>query len=491
MISLSHRVAACLVLYNILIIPGYSADSGCGLPKGNPNGNYVIPGVMGNIAYRDDLTLDAYAPAGEPRPAAVIIHGASGNKTTHVTQLFDVLTRAGYAWFSIDYRTAADVSEGIRYIRCPGRFNITDRTILIGADTGAQIALDVAALGGFQGVVTFGGKFSEVTAPSGPRDAGLKSGVTSPVIMFHGTNDDQSPLSQAEAICKKMNRCTLNRVQDGIHDFENWHPDQWQWKEELAAWLRNDRRGLWKDIAYSRPDGRELLMDAFIPQGPGPFAAVIIAHGGGWEAGDKVTYVSPVFEPLADAGFAWFSIDYRLTPFVHVAQQLDDLRAAVRYIREHATRFHVDPSRIALLGESASGHLVAQVASQPCPGCEVQAVVSFYGVYNFTKWASDPEWKDALKRIFGDPAPEILKQYSPIFGASSSLPPMLLIQGTKDELFEGTREYATRLKEVHARHELVLVDGAPHGMENWEGHPEWMFYKQKMVEWLKETMGGQ
>jgi acetyl esterase/lipase len=142
-------------------------------------------------------------------------------------------------------------------------------------------------------------------------------------------------------------------------------------------------------------------MDAFIPEGAGPFPGVVIAHGGGWEAGDKTTYVSPVFGPLAQAGFAWFSIDYRLTPYVRNADQLDDLRAAIRYVRGHATRFHVDPDRIAILGESASGQMATQIASEPCPGCEVQAVVSFYGVYDFTQWADDAENRPILDRIFG------------------------------------------------------------------------------------------
>jgi alpha-L-fucosidase 2 len=47
-----------------------------------------------------------------------------------------------------------------------------------------------------------------------------------------------------------------------------------------------------------------LKMNAYIPEGPGPFPTVIIAHGGGWEGGDKVVYVAPIFKPLAKAGMA-------------------------------------------------------------------------------------------------------------------------------------------------------------------------------------------
>src|SRR5690348_10190562 len=88
--------------------------------------------------------------------------------------------------------------------------------------------------------------------------------------------------------------------------------------------------------------------------------------------------------------FAWFWIDYRLTPYVRNKEQLEDLREALRYIRNHAQRFKVNPKAIAILGESASGQIVTEVASESCSGCDVRAVVSFYGVYDFVPWATDP-----------------------------------------------------------------------------------------------------
>jgi acetyl esterase/lipase len=442
-------------------------------------GSYLEPGAVSGVAYRPGLALDAYAPAGDPRPAAIVIHGASGSRSTHVNQLFDVLRRAGYAWFSVDYRSLGDVRDAERYIRRPGRFNITDDLVLVGVDTGGQIALDLARQSHVKGVVTFGIKPKPGDSP--PPDC--------PVLMFHGSADDEVPVAEAETLCRKMAHCDFRAVQGAIHDFENWRPAEWGWKEDLTAWLRFDRRGLWKDITYSRPCGRDLLMDGWIPTGAGPFPAVIIMHGGGWEAGDKVTYVSPAFEPLARAGLAWFSIDYRLTPYVHVAEQLEDLRNAIRYVRRHAARFHVDPNRIAILGESASGQLVAQAGSEPCPGCEVQAIVSFYGVYDFLPWSSGEEWqRSRLTQLFGSVTADVLRKNSPIASARRDMPPVLLIQGTKDELAKGTGDYAAKLKEVGASYELVLLQGAPHGMENWEGHPEWMFYKHKLVDWLRSVL---
>jgi alpha-L-fucosidase 2 len=229
-------------------------------------------------------------------------------------------------------------------------------------------------------------------------------------------------------------------------------------------------------------------MDAFVPSGPGPFPAVIMVHGGGWETGDKVTSIAPLFEPLAKAGFAWFSIDYRLSPYVHISDELDDLRASIRFVRAHAGWFHVDPNRIAILGESSAGHLVSEVVSEPCPDCLAQAVVSFYGVYDLPKLASLPEWKSWVPHWFENPTPEALRDASPISHASPQLPPVLLIQGTEDSLYPGTMEYAARLRETGVRYKLILVQGAPHGIEDWEGHPEWMFYKHEMVEWLRDVL---
>src|SRR4051794_32726322 len=66
------------------------------------------------------------------------------------------------------------------------------------------------------------------------------------------------------------------------------------------------------DIEYARVNGISLRMDASVPDGDGPFPAAIIVHGGGWVSGDRKTNVQPLFEPLSEAGFAWFSISYRL-----------------------------------------------------------------------------------------------------------------------------------------------------------------------------------
>lgn len=471
------------MINNLLLILALAGSGGAPCSPAIPqsaDGNYLQNSVAGNIPYAGDFTLDAYAPAGEPRPAAIIIHGSHGNKRTHVTPLFELLDRAGYAWFSVDYHSEADVAKAIRFIRCPGRFNISNDLTLVAQESGAQIALQMAGEGDVARVVTIGAKLDP--AQLQPLPPGTR------VLMIQGTAEPGVPAEVVEGYCNKLVDCRYFPVPGEGYEIEHWHPTRWGWKEIFIAWLRGDRRGLWKDITYSRPEGRPLLMDAFIPSGPGPFPAVIMAHGGGWETGDKVTSLSPLLEPLARAGFAWFSIDHRLVPYVHIPDELEDFRAAIRFVRTHPAWFHVDPDRLAILGESSSGHLVAQLASEPCPGCEVRAVVSFYGVYDLTRLARDPQWKPVIPHWFSNPGPETLRDYSPIFHISTAMAPLLIIQGTDDSLYQGTLEYEAELKKAHTRHELIVLEGAPHGMEDWEGHPEWMSYKSRMVQWLSTVL---
>jgi len=248
--------------------------------------------------------------------------------------------------------------------------------------------------------------------------------------------------------------------------------------------------GVLKDILYSR--SAQLRLDAFLPRVATPVPAVIVVHGGGWEAGDKVTYVTPLFEPLARAGVAWFSIDYRLTPAFKNQDQLEDVRQAIRFVRAEHKRFNIDPARVVLVGESASGQLVTQVAAEDR---SLAGVVSFYGVYDFTAMVTDASPRSLLVRLFrrtvlDDQSREEMRRYSPLYRVHQDMPPVLLVNGTGERLWAQAQVFAQRLTQLSVRHEVIALEGAPHGMENWEGHPEWMVYKRRVGEWIQRVAGG-
>jgi acetyl esterase len=104
-----------------------------------------------------------------------------------------------------------------------------------------------------------------------------------------------------------------------------------------------------KDVEFARPGGKALFLDLHVPDGPGPFPAAILVHGGGFDEGTRSTNVRPLFEPLADAGFAWFSIDYRLAPEFRFPQANEDVNTAIRRVKANAAKYRVDASKIALI----------------------------------------------------------------------------------------------------------------------------------------------
>ncbi len=498
----------------------------------NPQGNYIVPGVQGDIPYSGDLALDAYVQDGAAgRPSVVVIHGggwSSGSRIAHVGQVLEVLTRAGYNWFSLDYRlgglarfedSLTDLRAALAFIRCRAAgFGIdANRLVLLGEDSGAQLAALLAAENppGVAGAVLIGGFYDlgAIPALSGGIDRELLARASPaarvtphmpPLLVVHGDADSEAPAADARRYCSQVvergARCEFVGVAGASHRSENWFPSQWNYKRAMVDWIstvaragrlsHRPRRGaVLKDVLYS-PSAR-LRLDAFLPRVDEPVPAVIIVHGGGWEAGDKVTYVTPLFEPLARARLAWFSIDYRLTPAFTHEQQLDDLRQAIRFVRAGHKRFNIDPARLVLVGESASGQMVTQVAAEDG---SLAGVVSFYGVYDFAAMVTDASPRSLLVRLFrraalDEEARAELRRYSPLYRAHKDMPPVLMVNGTGERLWTQAQAFAERLTELGARHEVIALEGAPHGMENWEGHPEWIGYKQRVVEWVLQAAG--
>ena len=100
-----------------------------------------------------------------------------------------------------------------------------------------------------------------------------------------------------------------------------------------------------KGVEYGRPGGHPLLLDLHVPDGPGPFPAAILVHGGGFDAGSRATNMAPTFQPLADAGFAWFSIDYRMAPEFRFPEAREDIDTAIKWVKANAHKYKVIPRK--------------------------------------------------------------------------------------------------------------------------------------------------
>mgnify|MGYP001551863058 FL=1 len=201
-----------------------------------------------------------------------------------------------------------------------------------------------------------------------------------------------------------------------------------------------------KDIQYAAPGGVPLLLDARIPDGAGPFPAVVIVHGGGWGGGRKndPNEVGPMLDPLTEGGIAWFSVNYRLSGQAHYPACVEDVEAAVQWVKAHAKDYRVDPAKVAISGDSAGGHVVDMVAVRATPDKperHLVAVISFYGPNDlvedsFRRNGPSP----SLQRLFGippttldTPTVKLLQAASPMAFVSTDLPPFLLLRGTADQ----------------------------------------------------------
>ncbi|HEY3755787.1 MAG TPA: alpha/beta hydrolase [Opitutaceae bacterium] len=249
------------------------------------------------------------------------------------------------------------------------------------------------------------------------------------------------------------------------------------------------------NVQYGQAEGAPLRLDLCVPPGKGPFAGVILVHGGGWAAGDKQKDPRPLLAPLTSAGFAWFSINYRLAPQYHYPACLDDVYTAIRWVKAHAAEYGVDPHRLALVGESAGGHLVEMAALEGPPDTKVEAVVPFFGPADLMAQATGREGslRRDLRTLFGrttldDQTREILRDASPVNHVHGGLPPFLIFHGTADRVvpYSESVAFAEKLKAAGDSCDFISIAGGSHAMGNWSRVAPG--FKEQFVSWLQRTL---
>ncbi len=253
------------------------------------------------------------------------------------------------------------------------------------------------------------------------------------------------------------------------------------------------RAGVIKAISnapYS-PNGSKL--DVYLPTSPAPEGGrpVIVAiPGGGWRWADKDNYGGAV-AAFAKYGYVVVSIDYAYNspggPSTWPAN-VEDVRAAIRWVRKNAVRLGADPGKVVAMGESAGGHLAAlagvlpdgPVASEganpavsvPDPSevsSRVQAVVDFYGPTDLlTEYRDQPDGRSYLASFLGGSPDRIPGRYeaaSPIRHVTPDDPPMYIIQGTADRIVapDQSSNFASALRDAGVPVELTILPGAAHG----------------------------
>jgi alpha-L-fucosidase 2 len=262
--------------------------------------------------------------------------------------------------------------------------------------------------------------------------------------------------------------------------------------EEAAKAANAD--GLRTDIEFAKVGDVSLTLDAFVPPGEGPFATCILVHGGGFVRGDKQMFIKPLFAPLSAAGFAWFSINYRLAPEHRFPACAEDVETAVKWVKSHATEYKVDLQRIALIGESAGGHLVSYVGCKSGRELGLAAVLPFYAPHDLEfSVQSRNALGESMQALLGltelnDEAWKRLREASPISYIHAGLPPFLLIHGDKDPQvpYAQSPRFQERMKTAGNVCDLITIPDGGHGMGGWEKLKS--DYQDELVAWLRKTL---
>jgi len=241
-----------------------------------------------------------------------------------------------------------------------------------------------------------------------------------------------------------------------------------------------------RNVEYGRAGDRPLVLDIVRPKQPaqGPLPVICFIHGGGWAGGNKAGGVRPVALLAASGDYFCVSVGYRLTGEAPWPAQIHDCKAAVRWLRANAKKYHIDPDRIGVWGGSAGGHLVSMLGTSggvkelegdcgsPEQSSRVACVLNFFGPTDLESMAKDPatqKWVVMLiERLLGGPVDqkrETARQASPVTYVSKDDPPFLTMHGSKDKVVPPAQATLLHeaLKKAGVDSTLVVVEGAGHG----------------------------
>jgi acetyl esterase/lipase len=236
-----------------------------------------------------------------------------------------------------------------------------------------------------------------------------------------------------------------------------------------------------RDLEYIRRGDMPLRLDLYLPEkSSGKIPVVVWIHGGGWNKGSKDNCPA---KWLAAEGFAVASIEYRLSRQALWPAQMDDCRAAVRWLRANAAAHGLDADRIGVWGGSAGGHLAALMGTLDGPAGErVQAVCDWYGPSDLLtmppnvpgpgRTRADLAKANGAQLLGGIvmDMPDRAKSASALHHVSQGDPPFLIMHGDADPqvpLDQSQRLHAA-LRKAGVPSRLETLKGAGHGGKDFD-----------------------
>lgn len=221
-----------------------------------------------------------------------------------------------------------------------------------------------------------------------------------------------------------------------------------------------DLQPTYADVPYATVSKQHTL-DVFLPTGAGPFPVVVNVHGGAFRMGSKEMLDAPVARALRAQGFAVVSINYRLSGEARFPAAIEDVKAAIRFLRAQAPAWRLNAGQVLVFGQSAGGNLASLAGTSSARGLwdnpalghadqssAVQGVIDWFGPTDFSQMDAQAQAQGCAARdqTHGQAdspesaylgaalaqVPQRVAQANPITHISPSTPPFLLVKGDKD-----------------------------------------------------------
>jgi acetyl esterase/lipase len=242
-----------------------------------------------------------------------------------------------------------------------------------------------------------------------------------------------------------------------------------------------------RDIEYVQGGRASRSLDLYVPEAKPdkPLPLIVWIHGGAWLGGNKER---PNGIALLREGFAIASINYRLSREAIFPAQIEDCKAAIRFLRAKSSEYGIDPARIGAFGSSAGGHLVAllgvtadkkewEVGEHLNQSSQVQAVCDWFGPTNLSTMAAQSRPDSRIQHDAPDSpeskligatvpeAPEKAKAASPLTYVTPDDSQMLIVHGDVDPVVpvQQSETFHAALEKAGVKSKLHLVKGGGHG----------------------------
>ena len=242
-----------------------------------------------------------------------------------------------------------------------------------------------------------------------------------------------------------------------------------------------------ENIIYYKNKDRALHLDAYFNKSEKRNPGVIMIHGGGWRSGNK-NQMQVLAQEVTSKGYSCFAIEYRLSLEAKYPQGIYDVKNAIKFIKDNAKRFHVDPNKIAVLGCSSGGQMAALIGTtnedfgfedvnyKSKSTSKVQAIIDVDGILAF-KHPESEEGEMAAFWLNGtyEQNPEIWKKASALNHTDKNTPPTLFINSSFDRFHAGRDDMIAILSQNKIYSEVKTIQNSPHSF--------WFFQP-----WFDETV---